>query len=223
MIDYILEHDLKEGNALPTIDAMVDMLSVSRVTYREAMLYLRGLGVVTSKRGSCYRVADFDPARIFETALPLYMNSQENLNETAKLRGFLEVGVVSTVAANADEKLKTAIDETNLSLERLLERSDASLREYEELEAGFHSLIANASECCLLKSIMSALFKYIYKTPNAKIPEEMRTNLRRTNAEHKLIASAIRLNDPDAALMAMRNHLSGNSLLGRVEEGVGKC
>ncbi|NOY75643.1 MAG: hypothetical protein GXP32_07605, partial [Kiritimatiellaeota bacterium] len=56
----------------------------------------------------------------------------------------------------------------------------------------------------------------IYKTPSEPISESDKTALIRSNAKHKLIAGAIRLNDPDTALMAMRRHLRGDSLLGRV-------
>ena len=214
--DYILENDLREGDALPTTDVMVDMLSVSRVTYREAMLYLRGLGVITSKRGSCFRVAKFDPAKVFKTALPLYMMSNDNLDETAKLRSILEVGVVSDVALNATDELKDALDDVLNSIEELLERDTATLAEYETLEVRFHSLISEASGCELLNSIMSALFKYIYKTPETPITEDVENALRRTQIEHRIIADAIRLNDSDTALMAMKNHLRANSLLGRL-------
>ena len=214
--NYIVENELHEGDALPTTDVMVEMLSVSRVTYREAMLYLRGLGVITSKRGSCFRVAKFDPARVFNTALPLYMMSNENLDETAKLRSILEVGVVGDVALNATDELKDALDDVLNSIEALLERDLATFAEYETLEVRFHSLISDASECDLLNSIMSALFKYIYKTPEIPITQEVKSALRRTQIEHRIIADSIRLNDSDTALMAMKNHLRGNSLLGRM-------
>lgn len=213
--DYILENDLREGDALPATDVMVDMLSVSRVTYREAMLYLRGLGVITSKRGSCFRIAKFNPTRVFNTALPLYMMSSENLDETAKLRSILEVGVVADVALRATDELKNALDDVLNSIEELLERDTATLSEYEMREVRFHSLISEASGCELLNSIMSALFKYIYKTPETPITEEVKKSLSLTHIEHRLIADAIRLNDSDTALMAMKNHLRCNSLLGQ--------
>ena len=215
--NYILENGLREGDALPSADAMTAELGVSRVAYREAMLYLRGLGVITSKRGSCFRLDGFDPARIFESALPLYMASSENLQEVAELRRVLEVGVIADVATNANADLQSEIDVVLAQMSHLLERNDATMPEFEILEVSFHLLICDASDCDLLKSIMRALFRYICKTPDIPVQDSARTALERTFLEHELIASAIRLNDGETALMAMRRHLSNGSLPGKID------
>jgi len=52
LIDYIKEYELKIGDKLPPEDRLAAVLSVSRVTLREALRQLREEGLIYSKRGS---------------------------------------------------------------------------------------------------------------------------------------------------------------------------
>ena len=60
ILDYIQSHNMKAGDFLPTEDKMREIFNVSRVSLREACSYLKGIGIITSRRGSGFRISEGD-------------------------------------------------------------------------------------------------------------------------------------------------------------------
>ena len=95
LLEYIREKQLEPGSQLPTEAALLKILGVSRIILRESLSYLKGLGLITSRRGSGFRIAEVDFSGAMRQALEhISVVSSRHLSELMELRSQLEVGSV---------------------------------------------------------------------------------------------------------------------------------
>jgi len=210
ILAYIRANKLKEGDLLPPESRFVTTLGVSRVILREACSYLKGIGVITSRRGSGFRIAQVSFAEVIQQVLthvsPL---NQHHFDELYELRRDLELGTIAqSVAAATPEdlqRIQAALD----SFSRLLTQREVTMSEYLRLELDFHQAIMVPGQCRLLNIINAALNTFFAAS------EEINGNLFRSDPkklkqellEHQMIATAFFLNWPDVAETCLKKHL----------------
>ena len=101
---YIRENGLRSGDPLPTESEMVKRFGVSRVALREAFCYLKALGLIVSRRGSCLRVANPGMADVVESVISRVCLPEANIvHELFELRRTLELGCIADAVENASE------------------------------------------------------------------------------------------------------------------------
>ena len=94
---------------------MVKRFKVSRVALREAFCYLKGLGLIVSRRGSCLRVANPGLIDLLENLIGrIILPEAEMINELFELRRTLELGCIADAVENADPNQLEAIENARL-------------------------------------------------------------------------------------------------------------
>jgi DNA-binding FadR family transcriptional regulator len=185
---------LKEGDRLPSEHELGKAFGVSRPVVREALRGLRSLGLVVSKAGSGTYVAS-------TSARPRLLGySVEELHE---VRTLLEVPGAAFAAERATEE---QLDE----LRRLVDAMAAceTHREYAELDASFHALLAACSANALQIRLVGDLQELIVENSDVVLVAD-ETRRAQATAEHREILDAVTGRDQRAAAAAMSRHLGG--------------
>jgi GntR family transcriptional repressor for pyruvate dehydrogenase complex len=209
ILDYIKANGLNPGDFLPTESKMVTEFNVSRVIIREAFSYLKGLGLITSRRGSGFKIAEVDLIRIMRQILDQlsYFSSSE-LNELFSLRRILEVGAVSEAVNNASDEDLEEIAAAADNLDRVAENPDSKMKDFGQAELRFHRAIMKPANCRMLDIINAALDKYFMSGNNiSTAPIVNSAIIKENNREHRLIALAFQQRLPPVALLAVNQHL----------------
>ena len=210
ILDYIRTNKLQAGDLLPPESRFVNILGVSRVILREACSYLKGLGVLTSRRGSGFRIEQVSFADVIQQVLTHVspLNSQ-HFEELYELRRYLEIGTVAqSVAAATEEDLKNiqaALDQFS----QLICKQNVPMNDYLRIELDFHHAIMAPGQCRLLNIINAAINAFFAASEelNGRSFHDDRTMLQRELQEHQVIAAAFFLGWPDVAEMCLKKHL----------------
>lgn len=199
------------GARLPAERELAIRYNVSRPTVREAIIALEVQGLVEVKVGSGAYVRQL-PGK---EALPGFNISAFELTE-ARL---LFEGEAAALAA-------TQMTEEDLAeIERLIQdiaKENNDPRGTEQADRAFHLAIARCTRNGAIFDAVERLWDLRATSPEAALlHEKARTaNIKPVVDEHAAILTALRAQDPAAARIAMRNHLSQviDSLLFATEE-----
>lgn len=103
--NYIAQHDLKQGDKLPSQEQLIQMIGVSRTSLREAVKTLEARGVVEVFNGKGIYIAD-NHAGALQVTLDM-TEEQESLLELVEIRRALEREILRLVVLKAtDEELR---------------------------------------------------------------------------------------------------------------------
>jgi len=213
ILDYIRSNDLKAGDSLPTEDGMREIFNVSRVSLREACSYLKGIGIITSRRGSGFRIGEGDFPAVLEQVLEhISYFDKRHLAELLELRKTLETGSIYNAVINASDEQITNIFAAVDKMDELINTGRINTLEYNAAEAEFHRAITVPAACRTLGIISTAVtgfFKAMEPVfPRQKDPAEILAIAKRSNMEHRQIAIAFKLRQPEAALLALTRHFN---------------
>lgn len=192
------------GEALPAERELAARFSVSRDTVREAIRELAAAGYLVSKRGRYGGtfVTDPVPAAV-GTPEPL---DQLELEDVLGLREILELGAARAAAART---LSAA--ERDLLWTRQRDAAAASEADYRRLDSRLHltigELVGVPSLVSLLADNRTRVNELLERIPL------LSTNITHSNQQHEAVVVAILTGDPDAAAVAMREHLEGSAAL----------
>ncbi len=213
ILDYIRSNELKAGDFLPTEDRMREIFNVSRVSLREACSYLKGIGVITSRRGSGFKIGEGDFVASLERVLkqvPYF--DKKHLTELIELRRTLEIGSIYDSVVNASAKDIDRIFAAVDKMDDLMRIDKVNTREYNAAEAEFHQAIMAPAECRILGIINVAVGEF-FKAIEPNFPQNISRDAafataKRSNLEHRQIAIAFKLRQPDTALLTLAKHLN---------------
>ena len=181
------------NSRLPGERELAEQLSVSRVTVREAEIYLQAQGIIQVKTGSGAYV--LDPSK--------HNGSLPNVSafELTEARTLFE----SEAAALAARDIS---DETLSLLEEHLKKMRGSDREAELADREFHRTIASASGNAAVLFVVEMLWRIRMESkPVRKVYDSVcHDDADAREAEHREILDALRARDPAAARVAMREH-----------------
>jgi len=115
---YILNHQLKPGDPLPTEAELCDDLQVSRSSVREALRKLEALDIVRVHQGRGSFVGSMSLGPMVETlVLRFALNKEsgaESLRQVVSMRRFMDLGVadslVSAMKGSANPELEELVD-----------------------------------------------------------------------------------------------------------------
>lgn len=216
IVAYIRENHLKEGDFLPSGTVFYRDLGVSRVVFREAMSYLKGLGVIEAGRGSKFKIAAIGPLTIYENALPIYFAVSKDTRELSELRTRLELGALFDAFNNLDRETATRLKRIVADMETLITTPNFTVAEYERLDASFHTVIAELSGNRLLELLSRLYFEEYLKAPrHQRVDAEYLRVTTESTEEHRALVSAFAARNFEAALMIAFRHLGKKTLVPR--------
>jgi DNA-binding FadR family transcriptional regulator len=205
LLKFIIAGDYKTGERLPAERELAVKYNVSRPTMREAIIALEIANRVEVRKGSGVYVLPHTTAKS-----PLSPGNNLDLDvgpfELTEARMLIE-GEAAFLAASL------ITDEEIQALDGIIKRMEAENEENESHETAdkdFHMTIARATRNSALVAIIEELWNLREKSVLA---QNMYKTIRLEGVkpsidEHVEIFLALKSNDPKAARMAMRNHLS---------------
>jgi DNA-binding GntR family transcriptional regulator len=183
----ILAERLNHGEKL-TEQRVCETYKVSRTPVREALRQLAAEGLIETipNKGA------------FVIGL-----SRSDMDDIFTLRGIYELQAVRWAIERITEERLAELDEILEFMEFYTKKRDT--KKMTEINANFHRLIYAASECRMLRQLLSAYQVYVrYSRQTAPYRE---ADLPAIFAEHKRVFDALHAADPEAGADAMRAHI----------------
>ena len=207
--DRIRDGRLNAGDKLPAEAAIMKEFGVSRTVVREAISRLQTSGWVTTRHGIGTFVLGLGDAAPFRIA-PEQLATLRDVIAVLELRMGIETEAAALAAMRRTEQnlvdLRQALDAVSAAIEAGLDAVGPDFQ--------FHLEIARATQNLHFVDLMGSLGASIIPRArlqsDATMTDERRDYLRRVNAEHESILSAIATQDSDAARAAMRTHLANS-------------
>jgi GntR family transcriptional repressor for pyruvate dehydrogenase complex len=201
----IMQGKLVPGQALPNEKELMKQFNVSKHTLREALRTLEWLGLITIKLGAgggpVVREVDFDNAREYFTS---FLHFQKiSRAELFEMRKLTEPYIARRVA-------ETLTDETLQTLEKIHENCRLIVEAGQNLvgaeaEILFHVCLAKHTNNSILWMLMDFVNNIL-----ADVKTELKPGLDfsyQVMSAHQKIIDAIKARDPDAAELAMKDHI----------------
>lgn len=202
----ILSGGLAAGARLPTEQAMMVAMGVSRTVIREAVAALRAEGLVTTRQGSGAFVSPDASRRPFRLD-PEGLNSLGDVLGVMELRMAIEIEAAALAGERASQDNVRAIDAALAAIDAAIERGEGAIAE----DFAFHCAIAVATANPLFIRLLEFLGRVVIPRQSVRLTlnsaDEQRSYLVRIQKEHRKIEKAIRARDPAQARTTMRTHL----------------
>jgi DNA-binding FadR family transcriptional regulator len=202
--ERILDGEFAENTPLPPERELVSQTQMSRSTVREALRILEVQGLVRIKAGRAGGAFVQRPSKdsVASSVNLLIRGRQLRLAALLETREAIEPFCAQLAARNrTDEDLKV-LDAAN----EALGDESSTLQAFLQANVDWHVGVAIASHNELLAGLMTALSRAIYAaTQNERFVD---AEVRKVTAQaHKSITTAIRQQNPDAAVRRMTRHV----------------
>ena len=186
---YILEHGLRPGDALPSEGQLVEDLGVGRSSVREAVKSLQSVGIVDVRQGNglFVRELNFDP--MLEAFIFGMQFDPNTLAELLQIRTWLEGAVigdaVSLLTEDDLQKLQAVLNEWEVRVR--------NGEEYSDLDESFHQIIYGVMGNKTMMKLFSA-FWISFSNLDDQITHDIDPEA--VLQFHSAILAAIRTRDP---------------------------
>jgi GntR family transcriptional regulator, transcriptional repressor for pyruvate dehydrogenase complex len=210
LLTFIRGGGFQIGDKLPPEAELAQSLQTSRTVLREAVSYLKGLGILSSRRGSGCQLLEIDPISIFNKLLKiLTLSFTADIQELYILRKTLELGSIEAAVVKATDTQINCIKEIAEDMEMLARKDHVMLHDYSRLEISFHQAIMAPSDNRMLDALNTAI-ELFFVNENSGNTESLysRGDLEKMTTEHSLIAKAFISKNPEAAYAALKQHVS---------------
>lgn len=201
----ILKREWLPGTKIMSENQMANELNVSRVSVREAIEKLVGLGVLDKKRGEGTFVNELSPSSYLNNLLPMIMLDTDGLIDIIEFRMIVEEGMARQFAHYCT---KEDIEELKNCYKIMKENTD-NPKVFYEADFDFHMIVAHGSKNSLIIKVMKLMTELLIY--HQKVIHEM-LGPEGGVKEHKLLLEAFEDRDGEMAALLMRRHL-GRTLL----------
>jgi DNA-binding FadR family transcriptional regulator len=199
---------LKTGDKLPTESAIMEQYGVSRTVVREAISYLQAAGLVQTRHGIGTFVLEPPQA-----GLAIGAESIATLRDVLailELRISMETEAAWLAASRRTDAQLAGLKDALTDMRRAQAAGQTSV----EADVRFHRLIAEATANRYFVEMLGQLGNALIPRARLDVPaleqERPADYFERLDGEHTAIFDAIARQDPEAARMAMRTHLSSS-------------
>jgi GntR family transcriptional repressor for pyruvate dehydrogenase complex len=198
----IVEQKLAVGEALPPERELAARLAVSRNILREALRILNQKGLVQVIAGRGAFVQQPSPQIIGDSLALLFQVQQVRLTDICDARLLIEPEVARLAAERATGEDIARLQE----LMHQLHATRASTAAHVESDLRFHRAIAEAARHSVYQVLVDALRTPVLRAMAlaAAAPKSLETS----DVYHLAILTAIADHDPEAARVAMRQHMA---------------
>ena len=198
LLDYIAEHQLKDGDALPPERTLAEALNVSRRELRSSLASLEASGRVWPGVGR----GTYLGARPLKFAPTLRgLRAGASPADIAEMRLLFEPALAQLAATKASR-------DDLLELEKCARKNAAAKNdeEWQQWDHRFHLLIGQATRNPALISLMEVINGMRVK-PDVREKTSAQETRSYFAAQHQEIVSAMKARDGEAAARCMREHL----------------
>ncbi|GAA1917137.1 GntR family transcriptional regulator [Streptomyces sodiiphilus] len=201
--EAVLSGELKAGE-LYSAYQLAERLKISRTPVREALLRLAEAGMVRFERNRGFRVLKRDPQEIVEVF---------------HLRLLLEVPAAGLAARNADDTLVAALRQELDAMRAMADGGDDA--RFMRHDRQFHQLLLLAGGNARLAAVVDGLRDTTTTLGTSTVGRSR--NLWEIAAEHEPVLAAVTARDPDAAMSALRAHITHTAdlLVGQLTDEAG--
>lgn len=195
------------GEQLPTEQAMMDAMGVSRTVIREAVAALRAEGLVQTRQGIGSFVATVPTQALFRIE-PGQTASLADALHIMELRTAVETEAAGLAAERATPSQRLAIHTALAAIDAAIDRGEAAVNE----DFAFHAVITDATGNPQFRRFLDFLGRFIIPRASVRIRTlNLRTYLMTFQQEHRAIVAAINSGSVVQAQAAMRAHLVSSS------------
>ena len=202
VVNWISATHARPGDRLPNEAVLADRFRVSRPTIREAIRVLEYSGLVEVRRGrhGGLFVGTGAVPQVVGALRALLLFDQTSLKDLFDSREVLEVGLVRLAAERA-----TVADLAVMAASIRQMETDHSVEGVVSANTTFHLAIAEASGNAILQAMMRAMTQLLNELVR-HAPDDAATVALKLQG-HRAIYAAIADRDPEAAAIAMRDHI----------------
>jgi GntR family transcriptional repressor for pyruvate dehydrogenase complex len=204
IVQLLQEKKLKIGDSIPTELELCTSLGVSRTVVREALLRLRMMGLIESKKKKGSVITSPDILGVLSKSMNPHILDQDTLKDIFEIRLVLEIGMADFIfqhITSADIEELTAIVENE---------PDASQNHLFNIEheIAFHGKLYNITGNATLRKFQSLLlpiFDYVHNSGLLKKQTQLHKYV-----SHKGLVDILENGSPELFRNAMRNHLENH-------------
>lgn len=194
---------LQPGTRLPSEREMVELLGVSRSSYREAVRILETMGIINVVPGRGTWVCADSDRRAVRLGNPWLAIHERDVMELLELREMLEVRAAALAAERGSdidfERIGGALQDIREAVTS--GRTDAMVA----ADSAFHLALAEAAGNRVLASAIADLYRHLEDTRRAMLSIPGRPT--RMDPEHAQMAQAVLSRNPEAASRTMSQHV----------------
>ncbi|MCL6268076.1 FadR/GntR family transcriptional regulator [Flagellimonas myxillae] len=203
--EYFKENNLKIGDSIPKELEFAQAMGVSRTSVREALLRLRTIGIIESKKHRGMVLTQPDIIRNFEKAIDFNLLGDQTLKDIFELRLILEMGMADLLFARKTEQDLKILDKIVSKQEK--EEKNTNFFSLEN-EITFHGKLYQMSNNSTLQRFQDLLLPVFQFVHDNKLPEAK--NFKYSSGKfvtHRDLLNILDKGTPDAFREAMRKHL----------------
>ncbi|WP_276496686.1 FadR/GntR family transcriptional regulator [Pontibacter litorisediminis] len=204
LIELLVQQNLKVGDAIPKEIELAANLGVSRTVIREALLRLRLIGLIESKKHRGAVITNPDLLAMLEKRLIPQVLDNATLREVFELRLVLEIGMADFIM---ERVTKQDIEELKEIVANEPDLSDTTYFQIQH-EIAFHGKLYEISGNTTLKKFQNMLlpvFDYVHRS--GLLTKE--TPIRKF-VSHKGLVDIIEHGSAEMFRNGMRNHLDNH-------------
>ena len=207
LLAFFKENNLGPGDAIPKELEFAESLGVSRTVVREALLRLRTLGLVESKKHRGMILKQPDIINNFARIMDPTLLGEDTLEQLFELRLILEMGMADFLFENRAQK---DMEE----LEKIVEAEEATsvgkISFSLDKEVAFHGKLYQMSNNKTLQGFQNLLlpvFEYVYlkETKNPDLDDYHFSGGKFVT--HRMLLENLKVGTPETFRNALRRHL----------------
>ncbi|MCF2132577.1 FadR family transcriptional regulator, partial [Strepomyces sp. STD 3.1] len=202
--NYIIDHQLKAGDKLPTERKFVEMFGVSRSVVREALSYLENTDVIRIRQGQGAFLNESNIENLLNNFFFLWQINNGKIQDILSLRIIFESSAIDEIINNNRKNevslLKEIIEDSKNAL---------TLEEFKEADIEFHKQLLKATNNHLFIQMTNVITSYFFQIQHINVSLEEYKNL--TN-DHEKIVDALISGDADKAKSLLTKHIKNTKV-----------
>lgn len=202
----IFSGKLEPGQKLPPERELAKSLNVSRVSLREALNTLQGMGLLEIQRGNRTFVRPITTRSLHDPLVAFCKSSPWNILQVLELRKHLEIGAASLAAERASEEHVATLQKIMAEMEEDFQKNRLGAR----ADLSFHHTIVEATNNQAFIHTMTTVYDLLQEELRIAWGGvfKKRDSRRRLLEQHKHMYLAIRDHEPEKAAGEARVHLT---------------
>ena len=204
LVELLQERKLKVGDSIPKEIELAETLGVSRTVIREALLRLRMMGLIESKKKKGAVITSPDLFGIMSKSMNPHVLDQDTLKEIFEIRLVLEIGMADLIFQRVKKE--------DIAELRKIVSNEPPATQYHlfniEHEIAFHGKLYEITGNNTMKKFQKMLlpvFDYVHNSGLLK-----KQPLLKTFVSHKGLVDIIENGSPELFRNAMRSHLENH-------------
>ena len=197
--NYIISHNLKAGDQLPTERKFTEMFGVSRSVVREALSYLENTDVIRIRQGQGAFLNESNIENMLDNFFFLWQINSGNIRDIMGLRILFETSAIDEIVKNHK------MDELAL-LQKVVEESETATtqEEFKEADSLFHKKLLQATNNDLFVQMTNMITGYFFQVQHIQLTLEEYKSLIN---EHRSIVDALVSGNADEAKTLLITHI----------------